>query len=140
MKCDIYMINKHLAGTIRFGPCFAKYTDEVQMENVIVYMSQLSESKEWLEYFRNLGYEPLLTDQRSSLLSAFSKGIYSKVYLEISNFSGILLIGSIKEINKDANIVLIVKPGLDDIIGVLQNQHYQVINSITNLSNRGHDQ
>jgi hypothetical protein len=110
------------------------------MENVIVYMSQLSQSKELLEYFRNLGYEPLLTDKRSTLITALSREIYSKVYLEINNFSDILLIGSIKEINKDANIVLIVKPGLDDIIGVLQNQHYQVINSITNLSNRGLDQ
>ncbi len=110
------------------------------MENVIVYQSQLLETKELTEYFHNLGYEPLLTDKRSTLITALSREIYSKVYLEINNFSDILLIGSIKEIYKDANIVLIVKPGLEDIIGVLQNQHYQVINSITNLSNRGLDQ
>jgi len=107
------------------------------MENVIVYMSQLSQSKELLEYFRNLGYEPLLTDQRSSLLSAFSKGIYAKVYLEISNFSDILLISSIKDMNFEADIVLIVKPGLDDIIGLLQNHHYQIVNDISNLSSSG---
>ncbi len=107
------------------------------MENVIVYMSQLIQSEELTEYWHNLGYEALLTDQRSSLLSAFSKGIYSKVYLEISNFSDILLIGSIKDMNFNADIVLIVTPGLDDIIGLLQNHHYQIVNDISNLSSSG---
>ena len=108
------------------------------MENVIVYQSQLSESSELTEYFHNLGYEPLLTDKRSSLISAYKRGIFSKVYLEISNFSDILLIGSIKEIDSDANIVLIVKPGLNDIIGVLQDSNYKIINDIMSVS--GSDQ
>jgi hypothetical protein len=110
------------------------------MENVIVYMSQLIQSEELTEYWHNLGYEALFTDKHSTLISAYSQGSYAKVYLEINNFSDILLIGSIKEINIDANIVLIVKPNLEDIICVLQNHHYQVINSITNLSNCGLDQ
>jgi len=92
-----------------------------KMENVIVYQSLITESKELVEYFHNLGYEPLLVDKRSTLLSACSREDYQKVFVEVSNFSDILLINSIRNINKDANIVLIVKPGLEDIIDVLQN-------------------
>ncbi len=107
------------------------------MENVIVYQSQLNESKELTEYFHHLGYEPLLTDKPLTLLTAYSRGIFSKVYLELCSFSDILLIDSIKAINSKVNIVLIVKPGLKDIIDILQNNSYQIINSIMSVPSTG---
>ncbi len=110
------------------------------MENVIVYLSQSLRSKELTEYFHNQGYEPLIIDQKSTLLTAYSHGNYARVFLEICNFSDILLINSIKELNNSADIVLIVKPGLKDIIGILQNNDYRVINNIMNVSNSDHNQ
>lgn len=104
------------------------------MENVIVYQSQLLETSELAEHFHNLGYEPLLVDKRSALLTACGSESYKKVFIEVSNFSDIMLINSIRQVNNDANIVLIVKPGLKDIIGVLQDNNYQIINSIMNVS------
>ncbi|PKN80563.1 MAG: hypothetical protein CVU48_01645 [Candidatus Cloacimonetes bacterium HGW-Cloacimonetes-1] len=109
------------------------------MEKVIVYLSRYLESNEMSEYFHNQGFEALITDQRSTLLTAYSQETFAKVYLEISNFSDILLINSIKEINSDADIVLIVKPHLRDIIGVLQNNNYRVINNIMNGSSSYHN-
>jgi len=110
------------------------------MENVIVYQSRLCETDELAELFHNLGYKLLLADKHSTLLSAVSRECYEKVFIEVSNFSDILLINSIRNINSFANIVLIVKPGLKDIIGTLQSNDYQVINSIMNVSPRNLNQ
>lgn len=104
------------------------------MKNVIVYLSQVQQGHELTEYFHNLGYEPLFTDKRANLLIAYGKQMCSQVYLEISNFSDILLINSIKEINSEARIVLMVEPALKDIMSVLQNSDYPIINSILHVS------
>ena len=105
------------------------------LENVIVYQSALLETSELVEYFHNLGYEPLLVDKRSTLLSACSQGNHEKVFIEVCNLSDIRLINAIRQVYNDVDIVLIVKPGLEDIIDVLQNNQYQIVNSIMNLSN-----
>ncbi|PKN73585.1 MAG: hypothetical protein CVU50_02390 [Candidatus Cloacimonetes bacterium HGW-Cloacimonetes-3] len=104
------------------------------MENVIVYQATLPENNELVEHFNHLGYDPLIVNKRSTLLSACSSEDYQKVFVEVSNFSDILLINSIRNINSAANIVLIVKPGLKEIIGALQSNDYQIINSIMNVS------
>jgi hypothetical protein len=105
-----------------------------RLENVIVYQSALLESNELIEHFHNFGYEPMLVDKHVALLTAINSKSYTKVFIEISNFSDIMLINSIRQISSDANIVLIVKPSLKDIIGVLQDNNYQIISSIMNVS------
>jgi hypothetical protein len=110
------------------------------MNKVIVYLSQSEKSNELTEYFQNLAYEPLFTDTRTKLLSACSKKICAKVFLEISTLSDILLINAIKEIDSETDIVLILKPGLEDIVSALQNENYQTVNSIMNLSACEHKQ
>lgn len=110
------------------------------MKNVIVHQSRLNDSQELVEYFHNLGYEPLFISDRANLLTACSGEAYQKVFVEVSNFSDIRLINSIRKINRAADIVLIVKPSLVDIIDILQNNDYQVINSITNLSSSEQNQ
>lgn len=122
------------------APQLLLYRLEVKMNKVIVYLSQSEKSNELTEYFQNLAYEPLFTDTRTKLLSACSKKICAKVFLEISTLSDILLINAIKEIDSETDIVLILKPGLEDIVSALQNEHYQTVNSIMNLSACEHKQ
>lgn len=104
------------------------------MENVIIYQNSLAESSELVEYFHNLGFEPCLVSKRSELITAFSQGVYSRVYLEINKLSDIALINTIETLWKEVELILIIQPRLQEIIGILKDSNYKTINDITSIA------
>ena len=103
------------------------------MEKVVVYQTWIDAMAEVIEYFRHLGYEPHLVKSHEELLSASGKGRYRKVFVEVNNLSDILFLHSLSSVYQYSEIVLIVPPHLEEIIGILSADKYSTIKDITHI-------
>jgi len=104
------------------------------MENVLVCLSNDSNTREVKEYLRNLGYEPVLVQARSELLSGKWGADISKLFLEVRGVSDILFLHSLRSVFERAEIILIVSSQLNQIISILGGNNYRTLTDITNLS------
>lgn len=103
------------------------------MKNVIVYQKNSAAQHEISEYFRNKGYSPVFADSSAELISLLGKSLKIRLFLYIQNLSDIRLLQTIRSLYADADISLIIPPNLQDIIDLLRNNNFKIINDVTQV-------
>ncbi len=103
------------------------------MKKVIVYRIQSEATKEISELFLNRGYLSLFAETPSDLISKMNIEDFSKVYMQIQNLSDIRFLKTIHSLYNDMEINLIIPPQLQDIIELLKNNNFKILNDVTQI-------
>ncbi len=103
------------------------------MKKIIVYFKNFQAKKELSEFFQNKGYDAHFATQKNKLLELMSKQDYSTLYLYIHNLSDIRFLRTIRSLYPDLEINLIISPNLQEIIELLQNSDFKIMNEVTQL-------
>jgi hypothetical protein len=101
------------------------------MENVIIYQTYWENCSELHEYLQNLGYQAKWVHSKQDLVQMQHRSRYSKLFVEISSLSDILLVSSLRHLYPNSEITLITSPNLSEIIKILQENELKTTNEIT---------
>ncbi len=103
------------------------------MQNVAIYHGEQSARKELCEFFNNKGYSPFFAETQSDLLSLLDSEELSKAFMYVRNLSDLRFLQLIRSSFAEVEINLIIPPHLQEIIELLQNSDFKILNEVTQI-------
>ncbi|MBC8415515.1 MAG: hypothetical protein H8E11_03715 [Candidatus Cloacimonetes bacterium] len=103
------------------------------MQNVAIYHSDQSARKELCEFFYNKGYSPYFAQTQSELLSLLDSKELSKTFMYVRNLSDLRFLQLVRSSFAEVEINLIIPPSLREIIELLQNSDFKILNEVTQI-------
>ena len=103
------------------------------MEDVIVHNLHTQAKQEIYELLQNKGYKPFFVEKPAELLSLLAAGEYTKIFLYVQNLSDIRFLQTIQSLYFHTEINLIIPPHLQEIIELLKNSDFKILNEITQV-------
>ncbi|MCD4820129.1 MAG: hypothetical protein K8S23_15710 [Candidatus Cloacimonetes bacterium] len=97
------------------------------MKNIIVFNKLTKARSELSEFLQEKGYNPCFTDNYSKLIVLMKDDNFSELYLYIRTLSDIKILGTIKLIDSNLKINLIIPPFLRNIINLLKSNSYDIV-------------
>jgi CheY-like chemotaxis protein len=107
--------------------------ERLDMKNVLVYSRRLTAREELSELFQSKGYSPFFVDEPQELLSLMNLKKAVKIFLFVQNLSDIRMLNTIRSLCVGAEINLIIPPHLQEIIELLKNNNFKILNEVTQI-------
>lgn len=103
------------------------------MEKVILLNDRTNARQEISELFEHKGYSPLFAGDLTELIGLMNTHQCSKSFICVKSLSDIKLLQTLRSLYQQMEISLIIPPHLQEIIDLLKNNNYNIIDDITNV-------
>lgn len=103
------------------------------MKKAILFNYQVNARQEITEFLENKGYLPLFAKDINSLISLMNKNQCSKSFIYVKSLTDIRQLQTIRSLYKSLEINLIIPPNLEEIIKLLKNNDYKIINDVMKI-------
>ncbi len=103
------------------------------MKNVLVYSRKITAREELSELFQSKGYSPFFVDDPQGLFSLMNQKKTVKIFLFVQNLSDIRMLNTIRSLCIGAEINLIIPPHLQEIIELLKNNNFKILNEVMQI-------